>query len=289
MQKTAVSNTAQRIVLEHDVGIEVIPLGKIEVDVQYQRRLSRGKVRQIVNNWDNRAAGSLLVSWRQNDQIVVIDGQHRLAAMRQLHIHKATCQVLYGLTLSEEAALFALCNTARATPGALDVFKARLIAGDSTALRLNQVLEEEGVAIDFTNHNLEGDRIRCIAELEAISRRGSGKGHYDPNSPAPGLEDVRAVLRIVRLSWPEMPDGKRSIVLGGIGVFWRHYCNEISVEEVARKLSGISPKKIVAEARETATLIGGSPQTSVALMILKAVNHGKRTGRLPNKIALSPE
>src|SRR3990167_7964091 len=89
MQKTAVSNTAQRIVLEHDVGIEVIPLGKIEVDVQYQRRLSRGKVRQIVNNWDNRAAGSLLVSWRQNDQIVVIDGQHRLAAMRQLHIHKA--------------------------------------------------------------------------------------------------------------------------------------------------------------------------------------------------------
>src|SRR5258708_12752916 len=85
-------------ILEDQSTIEWLPVSRLEIDMSYQRPLGPVKVNAISSKFNEVAAGVLAVNIRPNGQIVVMDGQHRLAAIKQLGILRAQFKFSHQLT-----------------------------------------------------------------------------------------------------------------------------------------------------------------------------------------------
>jgi hypothetical protein len=98
--------------LPETVGVagidEWIVANDIRVDTQYQRPINIAHVRKIANEFDERAFGVILVSERADGSVYVIDGQHRLAAVKSMGRggSEIPCHVYRGLSVGDEALIF---------------------------------------------------------------------------------------------------------------------------------------------------------------------------------------
>ena len=86
-------------------SIERIPLSEICIE-PYQRVLNNARVKRIADNFDPARVGVLLLSKRGSHSYAIVDGQHRLCAMRQIGVPDAVCIVVVGLSYEEEANYF---------------------------------------------------------------------------------------------------------------------------------------------------------------------------------------
>src|SRR5579872_2634496 len=171
--------------LEKQTTIEWLSVSDIGIDMAYQRLPALGKIKAISAHFDQNAVGVLIVSLRDNGQFIIIDGQHRLEAMKKQGITHAECKVIQGLTREQEAEIYISCNTVRKNPDALDVFRARLVTQDPVALAINSVVEKCGLRIQFNLHHSRGGKrapksLWAVTALEDIYKRGK----------EPLLEDV---------------------------------------------------------------------------------------------------
>jgi hypothetical protein len=147
--------------------IEMLAPDNIGVDRQYQRAIARDHVNRIIREFDPLAIGTPYVSKRDDGSYWCIDGQHRLAALVEMgrgHI-QIPCVVFTGLSVGEEADKFFMQSRVRRMHS-IDLFKARLFAGDDTALLIQQVANKYGFRI--TNEGRSGDVLQAPATLERI-------------------------------------------------------------------------------------------------------------------------
>jgi hypothetical protein len=139
---------------------------KLVLDLPYQRAASNSIVLRIRGEWEDELLGTIMVSFRDG-LLNVLDGMHRvLAALGRADIKLLPCRVFYGLTLEEEATLFARYNTKRNSVKIIDRFKAMLIAGDSTALKVEEILAECGLTVSNTPSN--NKQVKAVAQLSSI-------------------------------------------------------------------------------------------------------------------------
>ena len=125
-----------------------IPLTSIEPS-EYQRATSPSQVGNIVNNFDEAKLGTLTVSTR-NGRHFIIDGQHRLSALRILNYTHALCETLTGLTAQQEADLFRRQDQDKRALKPPDLFKAGIVARDEKCLRINKIVKSNGFRIGFS-------------------------------------------------------------------------------------------------------------------------------------------
>jgi hypothetical protein len=137
-----------------DIGepgeLKWIEIGKLVVDASYQRDiLADGKtnVRRVIEEFAWIRFAPLVVSQRPGGRYAIIDGQHRATAAK-LHpkISKLPCYVV-DCDLAEEARAFAAINGNLTRPNPLQIFHARLVAGDASAKRIRDICERAGVSV----------------------------------------------------------------------------------------------------------------------------------------------
>lgn len=82
------------------------------VDSSYHRPLHKDTVRLIINNFNIKAIGEITVSVRENGDLYIIDGAHRIAALISLGMgeHQVRTNALYDLSIDEENKLYKLLN-----------------------------------------------------------------------------------------------------------------------------------------------------------------------------------
>lgn len=71
----------------------------------YQRPVDFREVNRLIQDWDDRLLDPIIVSFRDG-KFYVVDGQHRIAAMRKMNGGKdvmVNCKVYDGLTYEQEA------------------------------------------------------------------------------------------------------------------------------------------------------------------------------------------
>ena len=86
-------------------SIERIALSEICIE-PYQRVLNNARVKRIADNFDPARVGVLLLSKRGPHSYAIVDGQHRLCAMRQIGVQDAVCIVVVGMSYEDEANYF---------------------------------------------------------------------------------------------------------------------------------------------------------------------------------------
>ena len=143
--------------------------GDLYVDHVYQRsRISEERINFFASNWSWVKCGVLSIAIR-DDEWYIFDGQHRkLAADKRSDIKKLPCIVYELESVAEEARAFIDINTTKTVVTGVDRFRAMIVAGDETALGLNQLVEARGYQV---SHSQAIKSISCIMTIWAIYKQ----------------------------------------------------------------------------------------------------------------------
>jgi hypothetical protein len=149
--------------------LEWLYVRELTVDHRYQRVLRANRVQRLVKRWDDDKVDALLVSRRENGKQLLLNGQHRHAAMMALgwEDRKVPCLVHTGLSLEQEAEIFG--NGANDTLGmkAEDKFRARLRAKDPVALGVQGAVAAAGCELNL-EHRGGPAAVHCCQACERI-------------------------------------------------------------------------------------------------------------------------
>lgn len=127
-----------------------LPLSKLRVDPRYQRPIlanGRKTIRRIIERFEWSRFSPLVVGTRPGGLFAIIDGQHRAtAALTHGGIVNVPCLVIRGGP-EAEAAAFAIINGEVTAITGTQIHRARVVAGDKDAVRLDKVCERGGARV----------------------------------------------------------------------------------------------------------------------------------------------
>lgn len=244
----------------------VVPLRSLFVDATYQRPLSRFHKR-IVEALEPALVGTLIVNKRSDRgpaNHAVIDGQTRLAALMQLGHVNAPCLVYQGLSLEEEAALFARFQSERRNVTAVQRFKAALVAGEERAIGIQLAADSAGFVIDA--HNNYGNSLVAVKALEEV---------YDRH----GLYHVAQVLETIAAAWQHRRRGQSQEMLRGLSYFLAR-TPDLDVERLIRGLSSVEPGVLSTRAEQLRQGRGRAGSSPSYMAEAIAAVYGRRFGAM---------
>lgn len=238
--------------------------GELVVDQAVQRPLSSSHVNKIVGEFDQRKIGTLLVSKRASGELVVLDGQHRLQALRELGYGDqwVKCEVYEGLSLADEADLFRGRNTVK-VPTAFDRFEKGVLAGHPNCVAIHDSLQRHGLRV-VRGGTYEGRGVRAVGALERIYAQRDG------------LLDLTCA--VVTEAWPMDPDAIDGHILEGVSLVLDKYWDEIDTDALIKKLAKHpgGPTILLANAKGQAKLgLSGSTRKVVSESIVASYNKGR--------------
>ncbi len=127
--------------------MEFVPIESINIDSSYQRPLDESRVAKMGKAFSMGAVKAVSLSRRDDGSLWCYDGQHTLAVLKLhgcTHVHAT---VVPG-SKKQEAQWFALMNSAGSRKAtARDVQRAQVVAEDSLACLVNQLLSAHGVVV----------------------------------------------------------------------------------------------------------------------------------------------
>lgn len=153
---------------------------QLEIDAQYQRSLdseqSQQLVRAIAQHWNWDLCQPLVVARRPDGKLYVIDGQHRLAAARlRGDIPQLPAVVVQYDSVEDEAASFVLLNQQRKPLSKLDLFKAAVASGDTTASAIVEAMDKAGIRL-APHQNYISWKPGMVSNIAGIEACWKGRG-----------------------------------------------------------------------------------------------------------------
>ena len=248
--------------------------GRLTSGLPYQRPVDEKEVNRLIREWDNRLLDPLVVSFRDG-KFNVVDGQHRVAAMRKMNGGKEVmvpCTIYSGLTYEQEADL---CYK-------LDRAKKRLTLAQAT-----NALAESGTDADIRTVK---SLIEANGFVWALNRRTRGANEIGSiralmkSWRALGNEEFSRMLVLLRCTWGGHPDSLTSFVFSGMTVFLKTYSAEMDDRLFIRQLSKVEPDEIVRRGKlDFSTTNNGLRYARVILE--KYNNQRKNAKKLPYRFA----
>jgi hypothetical protein len=225
---------------------KIVDSEDLEIDEVYQRRLGTF-VNNIADDFLPALIGTLIVNHR-GKKMYVIDGQHRLVALRRLGIRDVPCVVYQGLSRAQEAELFAKLQTERRRIRPSQRFAAEVVAKNPRALAIKAVLQRTGITIaDVGGRLMAPDEISAVVALERI---------YDLH----GANRLEEVLTVARLAWPDEKGALSNDIILGVSSFIA--TERPDSDRLVRQLSQVTAwdlKTRAAALRQGRGVGGGSP------------------------------
>lgn len=163
------SNESNRV--SREAVLKWIPIGLMRVSPLAQRELNQARVDRIVANFDLEQIGAPTVN-RRGGHYYIIDGQHRIEALRAIEWgdQQIQCWTYEDLSEAEEAEKFLKLNDVLAV-AALPKFRVAVQAGRPMECEIEQILREHGCKV--TQDKVEGG-ISAVGTLIRIYQRTDG-------------------------------------------------------------------------------------------------------------------
>ena len=142
--------------------IRLLPVGALQVG-GYQRPTNTAQVEKIAAHFDEAKLGLPIVSERHG-QYHLLDGAHRVAALRRIGYTHAMCNVLTGLTYQDEADYFRTQNQNTRPLTKYNLFKAGLEAGDEMCVQIDRITRANAFTV-----GMSASRFNNIAAIYALT------------------------------------------------------------------------------------------------------------------------
>ena len=154
------------------------------------------------------------------------------------------CKVYTGLTMEQEALLFAEQNGHSAPLSAGIKLRAKVVGGDAPSKAFVAATNRVGLSLNYDSMQLSDYRISCV---------GTALKLYDQL----GEEIYCEALRHIVEAWEGRPDSFRAAVLRGVMYFVQLYHGQYSAERLVRALSGVHPMELYRISRDNPAKLPG--------------------------------
>lgn len=128
-----------------------LPIDSLVVDLVYQRSekdINELNIRRIAREFDWMAFGTIIVAERDDGLFYVVDGQHRVEALRRRQdIDSVPSMVYPSIGSAQEALSFLRTSTGRTPLKALSRWRVRLASGLSPESEIAPWLHENGLRV----------------------------------------------------------------------------------------------------------------------------------------------
>lgn len=249
--------------IERTGHLRWIKVADLIVNPRAQRELREGWAAQIAADFNPDRFTPPLVSLR-NHKYHVIDGQHRIAALRLMgwDDQEVQCWTHEGLTESEEADLF-LWHNNRKTVTAFDKFQIGVTAEREAEADINRIVLINGLKVA---RGQQGG-IMAVGALHKVYQHGP--------------KVLGRTLRMVRDAYGD--DGLQAHVIEGIGLLCARYNGELNDEHATTRLGtargGIGA--LNSKAYSARKMLGKPLPQCVAAAAVEIINSGRGGKKLP--------
>jgi hypothetical protein len=158
------SNIAQDVKTAKGMKIRQVDINELEMS-EYQRPTNDRQVEKIAQTFDPVKAGLIVVSERDG-MLFLVDGAHRVAAMRKMQVNICPAVVLQGLTAEDEADYFRKQGENTRPLSTYDRFKAGLVANDPVCIEIDAIVKQNSFALKKAFYG--NNRIAAVSTVQRI-------------------------------------------------------------------------------------------------------------------------
>lgn len=236
------------------------------VDHRYQRDLDSRRVEEIARAFNPLHFGVPVVSERNDEERVRIDGQHRCAGaiVAGFGEEEFLMEVHYGLSLQQEAEMYLRLNGGRTAVGAIDKYKARLVAEEPVALEIQAILE--GLGCRITN----GKSAYGIMAVQAVE-----VSYYR------GPDNLRNTIKTLSTWLDGSPEAFEGELIRGTSAFFVAWAKEANPAHLASRLTEWAPAKLMARVKRESQVAAMGRSDAARLVLTEIYNH-----RTPRRLQL---
>lgn len=156
---------------------ELVEISRLRIDETYQREISgtsARNIRRIAKTFDWRRFTPVIAVSLGDETYAIIDGQHRTTAARTREIERVPAYII-DATVAEAAAAFAAINTDITRMSALDIYRAKLAAGDRDARELEDVCAAAEVKLTTRQKSYTAGETPAVSVLQRALKRYGGE------------------------------------------------------------------------------------------------------------------
>lgn len=260
------ANTTNKNRVQRDARLKWVPLALMKTSPVAQREINGARINAMVANFDPEQVGNPTVNLRDGNWYI-IDGQHRVEAMREVGWadQQVQCWTYEGLTEEEEAEVFLKLNDVLAVH-AFDRFRVGVTAGRPDECDIDRIVRAQGLCV--SRDKVPG-AIGAVGTLRRIYSRS-------------GPETLARALGIVRDAYGDV--GMEAAVIDGIGYVCGRYNGELDVPTFVQRLAsahgGVGGLLSRAEVLRKQT--GNAKGHCVAAAAVDINNRGRGGKKLPS-------
>ncbi|MGB7407182.1 MAG: DUF6551 family protein [Pontixanthobacter sp.] len=215
--------------------LEWIDVARLSIDPAYQRSVEGPQSRRIIsgmkNVWDWSLCQPLVVSRRADNNMFVLDGQHRLTGARERgDVPHLPCVILSDRNEQVEAATFVALNTKRQKLSQADIFMGLLASGDPEAQATSDILEQTGWRMRQSNNTARwhtGD-LACAPMLTKAVK-------------AKGERPVRGALSALREAYEEPVTSTATILTALITIYANNLIAGRDPDDFIASIASVEP------------------------------------------------
>lgn len=219
-----------------------VTIDQVVIDGTYQRNLSMTWARKIAKDFDPEMFGKPLLARRSDGKYAVIDGQHRIAALRILYPNQSvTFQAdleINADTQTKQAKSFTARNTYVKRTSSGDELRALIAGEDPEALQYQEILFGNGY-----RHKWGGGRTRP-GEVGPYVFKSVRKFCRDT-----WASDLDGALKVWTAAWGVSGFPVDSALLVGIALVFRRFSNDIrfNPDRLADRIRKKTPMALAAD------------------------------------------
>ena len=240
--------------------LDWVEIDRMRVNPDAQREINNEWVNRLVRDFDPDAFGTITVNLREDGFYYIVDGQHRIEAMRLMGWtdQKVMCVVYHGLTEAQEAQLFLELNR-RLAVGAMSKFKVSVSAGRPENVAINRILEALNLKV---GQHKTGGGITAVGTLERTYTRM-------------GPDVLSRSLALIVAGFGD--EGLSAAVIDGMAMFVARYGEQLDDNATAEKLRRVNAgaKGLLGRAETLRSIHGQPKHQCVAAALVDVVNAGR--------------
>lgn len=233
-----------------------------------QREFNERHANKIADAFDPDLFDTLVVTLPNGDGIYhVVDGQHRMAAIRSLYGEEETvpCRIVDAKDPARAAAIFDKINTGRRQPTGLEKFRVRVTAGSEAEVAINRVVTWLGCRVEASDNP---SSICAVATLLKV---------YNSF----GLETLKETLVTIRGTWKDDKGALAAPIIEGFGSLIGEHRGHLDWVRLREKTANTyTPGRLFGAAKADREGLGGSLADGVRRVLIRNYNQGLRTGKL---------
>jgi len=208
---------------------------KLTSGLHYQRPVNPEDVDRLIARWNPCLLTPIVVSYRDGN-FNVVDGQHRIAAMRKMAGGGDViipCIIYTGLTYEREAELYYMLDQTRGKLRLSHATKALVESGsDAAIIDVKQRLEDAGFVWALDKSTGEPFEISATRAVISAYRLLGG-------------EAFSRMLGLIAGAWHGTPNSLKSSIISGMALFLKTYEAELPDQTFIRRLSVVDPEEII--------------------------------------------